>query len=163
MPLPMFPVEEGVPGDGNLVAIYGGGPPSVEVIGGVIHHAEVVQTHPHASATVPTPQGRFGEPLGGNALTIWLSGSLNVKYFGDATVTDYVDMLTRWDTVKAKMLLADYELFVYYRTAAPATYRKFKLVNPVILRSQWHNPFSLSYTLAAITTDKTLYSTAPGS
>jgi hypothetical protein len=162
MALPLFPTEAGVPGDGNLVAIYGGSPASVEVIGGIIRQAQVVEAHPQAGATVPPPQGHFGEPLTGDGVTIWLSGSLHLDVHLAPTVSDYADLLARWATVRAKMLLASYELFLYYRTAAPATYRKYKEVKPLLVRSTWSDPVSLSYVLAAVSSDKTLYTTAPG-
>jgi hypothetical protein len=160
MPLPIFPTEIGAPGDGDLIAIYGGG--STEVIGGIIQYAQVIEINPHPAIGAFTPTIRKGDPLLSNGVTIWLQGSLLVDIRGEPTVTDYADMLSRWDTVKAKMLLTDYELFLYYRTASPATYRKFKSVNSYLIRPTWNNPVCLSWLLAAVTTDKTLYTTAPG-
>jgi len=161
MPLPIFPTEDGAPGDGGLIAIHGGG--STEVIGGLVQVANVIEIYPQAGVGPFTPTLRKGDPVIGDGITIWLQGSLLLDIRGEPTVTDYADMLSRWDTVRAKMLLPNYELFLYYRTASPATYRKFKSVNTYLLRAFWSNPTTLSYTLAAITSDKTLYTTAPGS
>jgi hypothetical protein len=163
MPLPIFPIEAGSPGDGSLIAIHGGGPASTEVLGGVIHLAQAVEAYPVTGANIPVTGGRQdGEPLGTDGVTIWIKGSLSVDLCGEPAVTDYADMLARWTTVRDKLRLANYELFLYYRTDAPATYRKYKTVNTVLLRCYWNNPVCLSYTLAAFTTDKTLYTTAPG-
>ena len=160
MPLPIFPTEDGAPGDGDLLAIHGGG--STEVIGGIVQFAQVVETYPQIGVGTFTPTLRKGEALHSNGVTIWLQGSLLLSTLGEPTVTDYADMLSRCDTVRAKMLLASYELFLYYRTASPATYRKYKSVSTYFLRSFWNNPACLSYTLAAVSTDKTLYTTEPG-
>ncbi len=161
MPLPIFPTEEGAPGDGHLVAIHHTG--STEVIGGLIQAALAVEYYVASGANVAiTSNHRFGDPLSTDGLTIWLKGSLLLNVRGEPTVTDYADILSRWDTVRAKMLGINYELFLYYRTASPATYRKYKSMNPVVVRSHWDNPVTLTYILAAVTTDKTLYTTAPG-
>jgi hypothetical protein len=162
MPLPLFPIEDGAPGDGNLVAVYGGTPAGLEVVGGLIQAAQVVETYSGMGPAVPVPTGRRWEPLSGDGVTIWLQGSLLLDLHGEPTVTDFADMLARWDAVRAKLRSPGYELFVYYRAAAPATYRKFKNVSTVILRSFWNNPSCLAYVLGAHTTDKTLYTTAPG-
>jgi hypothetical protein len=160
MPLPIFPTEEGVPGDGNLIAIYGGG--STEVFGGIVQFVQAVEMYLIPGVMSFQPRLQKGQPLHSDGVTIWLQGSLLLDVRGQPTVSDYADMLSRWDTLRAKMLLADYELFLYYRTASPATYRKFKTVNTYMLKAYWDNPVCLSYLLVAITTDKTLYTTAPG-
>jgi hypothetical protein len=161
MPLPIFPYEEGAPGDGSLIAIHGGG--STEVLGGLIHLAQAVEAYVVAGANIPTAGGRSeGDPLGTDGVTLWIKGSLYLNIRGEPTVSDYADMLARWTTVRDKMRLANYELFLYYRTASPATYRKYKSVNSVLLRGYWSNPVCLCYTLGAFTTDKTLYTTGPG-
>ena len=160
MPLPIFPIEEGAPGDGNLIAIYGSG--TTEVFGGVIQVAQVIEIYPQAGVGPFTPTLKKGDPLLGSGLTVWLQGSLLLDIRGVPTVDDYATMLSRWDTIRAKALLTNYELFLYYRTASPATYRKLKSVNTYLVRAFWNNPTCLSYTLAAVTTDATLYTTAPG-
>jgi hypothetical protein len=160
MPLPIFPTEEGVPGDGNLLAIHGGG--STEVIGGIVQFLQVVEMYPLVGVMSFQPQLVKGQPVHGDGITIWLQGSLLLDVRGQPTTDDYDDMLDRWDTIRAKALLADYELFLFYRTASPATYRKLKTVNTYMLKAYWDNPVCLSYLLLAVTTDKTLYTTAPG-
>ena len=115
-----------------------------------------------AGVLFATPELHKGRALHPDGVTIWLQGSLHLDIRGQPTVTDYADMLSRWDAVRAKLLLTDYELFVYYRTASPATYRKYKTCNTHFLRAQWNNPVGLSYLFAAVTTDRTLYATAPG-
>jgi hypothetical protein len=157
----MFPNDVGAPGDGNLVAVHSGG--STEVFGGLIHLAQVVETYPKAGVTIPTPSGRKLEPLTGDGVTVWIEGSLSVDIRGEPTVSDFLSVLERWAAVRDKLRTTDYELFLYYRTASPATYQKFKTVNTAILRSYWSNPVCLSFLLAAFTTDKTLYTTGPGS
>jgi hypothetical protein len=160
MPLPIFPTEEGVPGDGNLIAVYGGG--STEVFGGIVQFVQAVEMHPLAGVFAFQPSLLKGQPVTNDGVTVWLQGSLLLDVRGQPTTEDYEDMLDRWDTVRAKLLLTDYELFLYYRTASPATYRKLKTVNTYMLKSYWDNPVCLSYTLLAMTTDTTLYTTAPG-
>jgi hypothetical protein len=162
MPLPIFPTESGAPGDGNLIAVHGGLPAATEVLGGLIQMAQVIESVPSPGISIPVSHGFEGEALTTNGVTIWIRGSLNLTIHGEPTVSDYADILARWGTVRAKLLQTGYELFLYYRTAAPATFRKYKLVNTTLLRSYWNNPVTLSYTLAAVTNDKTLYSTAPG-
>jgi hypothetical protein len=160
MPLPLFPAEDGAPGDGNLIAIHGNS--STEVIGGLVQFAQAVEISPLMGVIPWAPTIRNGYPLHGDGVTIWVQGSLLLDIRGQPTVTDYADMLSRWDTVRAKLLLTNYELFLYYRTASPTTYRKYKSCNTFLLRSVWNNPSCLSYTFAAVTTDKTVYTTAPG-
>jgi hypothetical protein len=158
--LPMMPTAEGAPGDGNLVAIHGGG--STEVFGGIIHLCQVVEMTPPGGSSFTMPAARIREPILANGVTIWIRGSLHLNLLGEPTVTDYADMLTRWTTIRDKMLLSNFELFVYYRTASPATYRKYKTVNAAVIRAFWDNPVGMSYAFAGVTTDKTLYATAPG-
>jgi hypothetical protein len=154
-------MEDGSPGDGNLIAIHGGG--STEVLGGLIHLAQAAETYVVSGANLPATGGRYdGDPLGTDGVTLWIKGSLYLNIRGEPTVTDYADMLSRWTTIRDKLRLTDYELFLYYRTDAPATYRKYKAVNTVLLRCYWSNPVCLCFTLAAFTTDKTLYTTGPG-
>src|SRR4051794_8128873 len=160
MPLPIFPTVNGAPGDGDLIAVYGGG--STEVIGGLVHHAQAVEAYAVPGLATVTVGTAVGQPLVAAGVTLWLKGSLLLDPDGTPTTTDFADILTRWATVQAKLLLANYELFLYYRTASPATYRKYKTVNTVFLHSFWNNPTSLSYLLAATTGDRTLYTTAPG-
>ena len=160
MPLPIFPTEEGVPGDGNLIAVYGGG--STEVIGGIVQFLQAVEMHPLVGVLTLVPTLQKGQPVTNDGVTVWLQGSLLLDVRGQPTVEDYADMLDRWDAVRAKLLLADYELFMYYRTASPATYRKLKTVNTYMLKAYWDNPVCLSYLLLAVTSDTTLYDTEPG-
>jgi hypothetical protein len=162
MPLPIFPTEAGVPGDGSLIAVYGGSPASTEVIGGLIHHAHVLESHPYTGVTLAGSTGKRGEPIQYNGVTVWLQGSLLLNTRGDPTVSDYADILTRWTTIRDKFLLANFELFVYYHPDAPATYRKYKSLNTAFIHSYWANPVTLTYLIGAATTDKTLYTTAPG-
>lgn len=162
MPLPSFPTQAGAPGDGNLVAIHGGMPPTTEVIGGQIERLSVIETYPEPNSIWAAPTPRFGVPLTPDGVTLWLTAALLVGLHGQILDPDWAVMLARFNTVRAKMRLASYELFVYYHPAPPTTYRKFKSVNPVYLRSYWSDPTTLRFTLGAITTDKTLYSTAPG-
>jgi hypothetical protein len=160
MPLPIFPTEEGVPGDGNLIAIHGSG--STEVFGGIVQFVQAVEMYPVAGGLGFQPYLQKGQPVHGNGVTIWLQGSLLLDVRGQPTTEDYADMLSRWDTLRAKMQLTNYELFLYYRTASPATYRKYKTVNTYMMKAYWDNPVCLSYLLVAVTTDKTLHDTAPG-
>jgi hypothetical protein len=158
----MFPTESGVPGDGSLIAIHGGSPATTEVIGGLILFNQAVEIYPQGGIGVVTRYGRKGEPLFDGGWTIWIEGSLNLDIHGDPTVSDYADMLSRWDTVRAKLLLIDYELFLYYHPSSPTTYRKLKLCNTYLLRCFWNNPVCMHYVFAAITADRTLYTTGPG-
>lgn len=160
MPLPMFPTESGAPGDGDLLAIHGGG--STEVIGGLILFAQAVEIYTTGGIGLVLDMGQKGAPLLENGCTVWIEGSLNLDVRGDPTVSDYADMLSRWTTVRNKLLLANYELFLYYHPSSPTTYRKLKTVNTYLLRSFWNNPMSLHYVFAAVTADKTLYTTGPG-
>ena len=162
MPLPIFPTEEGVPGDGSLMAIHGGSPATTEVIGGLILFAQAVEIYVQPMVGFNVRNGRKGEPLLDDGLTIWVEGSLLMNVRGEPTTSDYADMVARWDTIRAKLLLANYEFFAYYHPSAPATYRKFKNVNTYLLRSYWNNPTALHYLFAAVSTDRTLYATAPG-
>ncbi len=164
MPLPIFPTEEGAPGDGNLIALYGGSPtPTVEVLGGIIQVCQVVETTPPSGSSFIMPEARLPEQLVANGVTIWIKGSLHLNIRGEPTVSDYNDMLTRWKTVRDKMKLPNFDVFVYYRTASPATYRKYKTVSAAIIRAFWNNPVGISYVFAGVTSDKTLYETEPGS
>ena len=162
MTLPIFPAEEGTPGDGNLIAVHGGMPPTTEVFGGLIQLAQAVELYPQPGVGFPVPNGTVGEPLIADGVTIWLQGSLLLDVRGEPTVTDYADMLNRWDAVRNKLLLSGYELFLYYHPSAPATYRKYKDLNTYLIRGYWSNPTCFSYLVAAVTTDKTLYTTGPG-
>src|ERR1051326_4923608 len=72
MPLPIYPTEQGAPGDGSLIALYGGG--TTEVVGGVVTLAQPVEAYSPLGAIVPSPQGLIGEPLSLTGVTIWLRG-----------------------------------------------------------------------------------------
>ena len=158
-PLAIFPTESGVPGDGSLLAVHGGG--STEVVGGLIHYAQVIEAYPLTGVTLGTTMARRGEPLLADGVTIWVEGSLLLNERGEPTTSDFTDILSRWTTLRNKLLLANYELFVYYATS-PATYRKYKSVNTVFLHCAWSNPVTLTFLLGAATSDTTLYTTAPG-
>jgi hypothetical protein len=162
MPLPLFPTETGVPGDGDLLAIYGGSPASTEVVGGLIHHAQVIESYPLAGLAIAATFGKKGEPLLYNGVTVWIQGSLLLNTRGEPTTSDFADMLSRWTTLRDKLLLTNFELFLYYHPSSPTTYRKYKTVNTAFLHSFWTNPVTLSYLVGLTTTDKTLYTTAPG-
>jgi hypothetical protein len=160
MPLPIFPTESGVPGDGSLVAIHGGG--STEVLGGLILFAQALEMRPTIGVLAPAGPIHKGSPLLLDGVTIWIEGALLLDTRGEPTVTDYADMLSRWTTVRDNLLLTDYELFTYYHPSSPTTYRKYKTVNTYFLRSWWNNPVCMHFLLGGVTTDKTLYTTAPG-
>lgn len=162
MPLPVFPAEADVPGDGRLVAVYGGSPAAVEVFGGLIHFAEVVQIHPYGGIGLMTRTGRRGEPLLENGATIWIGGSLGVDVRGVPAVSDFADVLARWDQLRAHLLLPDLELFVYYHPDPPVTYRKLKHVHAYLIQSAWNDPCGVRYVIAFVTPDRMLYTTAPG-
>jgi hypothetical protein len=162
MPLPIFPAEAGTPGDGSLIAIHGGSPASTEVVGGLIQLAQAVEMYPQLGTVFPSPDPRSPEPLLGDGVTLWIQGSLLLNVQGEPAVTDYADMLSRWTTIRDKLLLSNYELFLYYHPASPTTYRKYKTVNTYLVRSFWNNPAGMSYIFAAVSTDRTLYTTGPG-
>ncbi|MCS6976045.1 MAG: hypothetical protein NZM31_03415 [Gemmatales bacterium] len=162
MSLPVFPAEQGVPGDGSLIAVYGGSPAGVEVFGGLIHFAQVVQIHPHGGIGLMTRTGRRGEPLLDNGATIWIEGTLGVDLRGEPVSSDFAEVLQRWDVLRGRLLAPDLELFVYYHPDPPATFRKFKDVNAYLIHSGWDDPCGLRYLVAFVTLDRTLYSTAPG-
>src|SRR5437867_763168 len=132
MALPIFPIESGAPGDGSLIAIHGGVPTATtEVVGGVIQIAQAVESYPVPGITIPVSHGFEREPLSSTGVTIWIRGSLLLNIQGESTSSDYADMLARWTVIRNKLQLANYELFLYYHPAAPATYRKYKTVNTV--------------------------------
>jgi len=162
VPLPIFPVETGTPGDGQLVAVYGGTPAALEVFGGLIHVAVAIETYPQPGATVPVYGGHLAEPRTSDGLTLWIRGSLLLDAHGQPTTADYADVLSKWQSLSARLRSMDYELFVYYHPDPPVTYRKYRGLRTVELRCQWNNPVTLSYTLAAVSSDRTLYTTAPG-
>ena len=107
MPVQPFSAADAL-GAGNLLAVYGGSPPAVEVFGGVIQHAEVVET---TGATLPATAAtgvRRGDPLILDGVTVWLQGALLADARGVPTAADYAAALARWDAVRAKLLSADY-------------------------------------------------------
>jgi len=162
MPLPIFPNEAGVPGDGHLLAIHGGSPATTEVLGGLIHYARVIEIYPQGGVGLTTPTGKKGDPLIDAGSTIWIEGSLLLDERGEPTVADFSDMLDRWNTLREKFLLSNFELFLYYHPASPTAYRKLKSVNTYHLQSYWNNPSCVQYRVALVTTDRTLYTTGPG-
>ena len=113
------------------------------------------------SSTCST-RARRGEPLTNNGVTIWLQGSVLSDLRGVPTAADYAAAIARWDTIRAKLITANYELFLYYKPAT-GLYRKYRSVNTVLLFADWGNPLGLGYLLGATTTDKVLYNGVGGS
>lgn len=162
MSLPIFPAEQGVPGDGRLIAVYGGNPAEIEVFGGLIHYAQVVQTHPHGGIGLWTRTGRRGEPLLDGGATIWIEGTLGVDLRGEPDAPDFGEVLQRWDALRTRWLAQNLEFFVYYHPDPPATYRKLKEVNAYLIHCGWDDPCGIRYLAAFVTLDRTLYTTPPG-
>jgi hypothetical protein len=162
MSLPIFPAEQGVPGDGRLIAVYGGNPAEIEVFGGLIHYAQVVQIHPQGGIGLLTRTGRRGEPLLDGGATLWIEGTLGVDLRGEPLGSDFGEVLQRWDALRARLLSPNLELFVYYHPDPPATYRKLKEVNAYLIQCAWDDPCGIRYLAAFVTLDRTLYTTPPG-
>lgn len=148
------------PGAGGLVAVYGGSPAGTLAFDGALQSAEVVETFGTLPAT-PPGAARRGDPLIDDGVTIWLHGVFPAAPTGVPADATRADILATWGTLRAKLLSSGYELFLHYQPATPL-YRKHRLVNTVVLRAQWADPLGVVYVLGAATTDRTLYSSAPG-
>lgn len=155
-----LPVEAGRPGDGSLLAVHGGAPPTTEVLGGLVGELRVIEGYGRAGVEVAATRGRFGDALLADGVTIWLRGRLLLP--AAPTPADYATLLARWTAVRAKLRLSSFELFTYYHPAAPAGYRKYKAVNCQFIQATWTDPTGLPYVIAAVTSDATLYETGPG-
>jgi hypothetical protein len=158
--MPIILANESSPGSGGIVAVYGGSPAGTLVVGGAVQQLEVVETFGTLPAT-PPGTARRGDPLVGDGVTLWLHGVFPAAATGVPTTATRAAVLATWDTLRAKLLGSGYELFLHYQPATPL-YRKHRVVNTVVLRAHWADPLGLVYLLGAVTTDRTLYATAPG-
>jgi hypothetical protein len=158
--MPIILANESSPGSGGIVAVYGGTPAETLTFGGAIQHAEVIETFGTLPAT-PPGTARRGEPLVADGVTIWLHGVFPAAPTGVPTTATRDTILQTWDALRTKLLSTGYELFLHYQPAMPL-YRKHRVVNTVVLRAHWADPLGLVYLLGATTTNRTLYTSAPG-
>ena len=146
---------------GERVAIHGGSPAGTLTFSGTMLRAEVIETLGDASI-VPTGQARFGDPLIADGITIWLEGFFPSDTGGGPVTEDRATTLANWDTLHAKLLTANYDLYLHYQPGDDALYRKYQSVNTVLIRAKWADPLGLPWQLAAITTNHTLSAEAVG-
>jgi hypothetical protein len=158
--MPTILAGNSTPGSGGLIAVYGGSPAGTVTLDGAIQHAEVVETFGTLPAA-PPGTARRGDPLIDDGVTIWLQGVFPAAPTGVPTDAARSAILATWDTLRAKLLSSGYELFLHYQPSVPL-YRKHRLMGTVVLRAHWADPLGLVYVLGATTTDRTLYTNAPG-
>jgi len=147
------------PKSGDLLAIQSGSPAETLTLGGVIRRAEVIETFGDDSI-VPSGSAHFGQPLISDGVTIWLEGFFPTGDDGFPVAQDREDILAAWDTLRAKLQTSDYQFFLHYQPGDEPLYRQYQLVHTVLLRSHWADPIGFLYQLAAISADRTLFTTA---
>jgi hypothetical protein len=150
-----------IPGAGQLIAIYGGSPAATIILDGALLHAQVVETFGNLPAT-PPGTARQGDPLIADGVTIWLHGAFPAQPSGVPTADTRANILATWDAIRNQLLTPDYELFLHYDPGAAPLYRKYQQLNTAVLRAHWADPLGLVYLLGAVTTNRTLYTSAAG-
>ena len=147
------------PQSGDLLAIQSGSPAETLTLGGIIRRAEVIETYGDSSI-VPSGSARFGEPLIDDGVTIWLEGFFPTGTDGFPVAMERADILAAWDTLRAKLQTSSYQFFLQYLPGDEPLYRQYQSVHTVLLRSYWADPIGFLYQLAAISSDRTLFTTA---
>ena len=147
------------PKSGDLLAIQSGSPAETLTLGGIIRRAEVVETFGDSSI-VPSGTARFGEPLISDGITIWLEGFFPTGADGFPVAMERADILAAWDTLRGKLQTSSYQFFLQYQPGDESLYRQYQSVHTVLLRSHWADPIGFLYQLAAISSDRTLITTA---
>lgn len=144
---------------GSRVAIYGGSPAAVLTLEGIVLRAEAVETFGESSI-VPTGTARFGEPLLEDGVTLWLEGFFPSDAGGGPVVWERADILAWWDTLRAKLRLASYDLYLHYETGDEPLYRQYQSLTTALLRATWSDPLGFRYHFAATTTNHTISASA---
>jgi hypothetical protein len=162
MRLPIFPAQSWVPGDGRLLAVYGGSPPALLVVGGLVHLARVVETYPRDGVAPLTRTGRRGDPLVESGITVWLEGTLGVDHLGRPDTDDFGQVLARWQPLQTLFRSSPLELFLYYHPQPPETYRKLKQLELFSLETAWDDAGGIRYLAAFVGPDRSWYHTPPG-
>ncbi len=151
----------GVPGSGQLVAIYGGSPAGTLAFDGVMQEVQTVETF-GTWPGVPAGTAKPGDPLIADGVTIWLRGVFPAQPTGVPVAQSRATTLATWDSLRAKLLSANYELFLHYEPGGSQLYRKHRSMNTVVLRAHWADPVGLVYVVGATSSQRTLYTSAPG-
>lgn len=143
---------------GSKVALHGGSPASTLTLEGIVLRAEAVETFGDASV-VPTGQARWGEPLLDDGVTVWIEGFFPSDASGGPVIEDRAAILALWDTLRAKLQLASYDLYLHYEPDDDPLFRKYQALTTVLIRATWSDPLGFRYQFAAITTDHTISAT----
>lgn len=140
---------------GSRVALHGGSPASTLVLQGIIVRAETVETFDEGGI-VPTGQARWPEPLIADGVTVWIEGYFPSDAGGGPVIEEREDIFEAWDTLRAKLQLASYDLFLHYEPGEEPLYRKYQALTTALIRATWSDPLGMRYQFAAITSNHTL-------
>ena len=149
------------PVPGSRVAVYPGTPGSTVTLPGVLRRLLVVESF-GSSLALPGYEASFGSPLVADGLALWVEAFSPTTASGQPVVQTPTEILTAWNSLRTALQASSYEFFTHYLPGDSPFYRKYKSVSTVLLRSQWSDPLGVVWSLAAITSDKTLAITAEG-
>lgn len=144
---------------GSRIAIHGGSPASTLTLTGIILRADAVETFDEGSI-VPSGQARWAEPLIADGVTVWIEGYFPSDASGGPVIEERADILSAWDTLRAKLQLASYDLFLHYEPGDEPLYRKYQALTTALIRATWSDPLGLRYQFAAITSNHTISTAA---
>jgi hypothetical protein len=155
---PRFPERNGAPGDGALAWYVKADETDELAFGGIIDHLETIDARSFSGLNLATFDGRFGRPLHPDATTIWMKGTLHVGLGGKPLSASFKDAIDAWNVLRGKLFTADaYILQVYRQSGATQVLKcSYAGVRTVFLHCFWHSNVSLSFSLGAYTTDRTL-------
>lgn len=154
---PRFPERDGAPGDGALAVYADAGGGNELAFGGLVEHLEAIDARSFTGLALAAFEGRFGQPLHGDATTIWMRGVLHVDQFGLPQTESYADAIDAWLALRARLFTAGgWRLYFYSRTSPETLRLRYDDLKTVFLHSRWQSNVSVGYTLGAYTTDRTL-------